>query len=99
MDNKLIKVLILIILYKLPKRSNAYDLSRILEWKFQCFDYKNILKELERDNYIKINLKPVNEYSLEPIGREYIEKNIDDLKNKVFSEFPLESEFLTVLLS
>lgn len=98
-EDSIIKMLTLMIIYKLPTRANDYDLSRILEWKFgYYFESKRILYELDKDEFIIAYRKSVCEYTIEEKGKRYIKENIKDFKEKVFDLFPKEIEFLSSIL-
>jgi len=90
--------LILLIVTTEPKLSNSYDLLKVLEWKFDFFDPRNIISYLIQSGMLTVEVKEkIKYYKITRRGLIYLNENTDILKNVLYYEFQKQEDFLNIL--
>jgi len=85
------RLLALIIMHKMPKFSNSYDLNKILSWKFGVINLSIIIRDLlKNDLIINENNKANSVFSITEKGLRYLSINLDKFRCDLNKKFPNE---------
>jgi hypothetical protein len=100
-DVKFKSLLTLLILSKVERFRNAYDLCKVLAWKFkiiECHELSSFLAREKLTNEVLINA--IHHYTVTAEGQGYLDTNEEWLKAELVTRYPGEQEFIqNVLLS
>jgi len=94
-------IVILLIVLKVPKYSNDYDLFRVLERMFNLFDPRNLIAKLVSDKYLLIKSTSkigINKYEISELGKKFIERNLKSFKKNAVKDNDYNQEYLRLLL-
>jgi hypothetical protein len=98
MEYKLILALLLI--NKGSPLNNSYKLTRILEWKFQIIDTKEIFDQIRKRHYVEYEIvEGVHYYTLTLTGKELIKREYDATLVLLLEKYPNEIEIIKTLFT
>lgn len=80
--------------------ANAYDICKVLAWKFDLINCSEIIKRIENKSYVLTSFptsKTLKHFELTEVGFGMIAERKNDLKVKLIEEFPQEAAFINKL--
>lgn len=87
------KLLVLLIVNKMPQLANSYDLNKILSWRFKIININELTSSLLQEKQIEYILcnKNNRKYVLTQTGKDFLITHSTSLKNELKKNYSNES--------
>jgi hypothetical protein len=88
--------LVMLLLKKSEKFRDSQNLIKIINWKFEYLEVRDLIQDLINKEYIQL-LSPY--YELTPLGQNVLEVQLKEGREILLNKFPKEKDFITMILN
>lgn len=94
------KLIFLYILKRQGGQFDSYSVIRTITRRFEIMNFSEIIDSAMNDNLIeRVKIEHQDGFRITDSGRVLVEKNYDELKERVTSSFPEQKEFVEILFT